>query len=236
MRSGATVVIGCSDNECGLVCFDGGTDIVDRSDRRVEIVDHAVSFVNGTKFPALAVEEAAKVSHMADLSWSVPEAEKFVRKLISWGHESPLEFASITLKIRTSRDITHELVRHRLASYCQESTRYVAYTDNIQVIRSVTLEKGSASYDMWESAVALSSKMYRDILKTTGKAEIARTVLTGSTATSIMVQMNMREFRHFLKLRLSKSAHPDMRQVAKLCKTVAEEHGFGVFLEDMPRE
>ena len=112
----------------------------------------------------------------------------------------------------------------------------MAYTDNIQLIRSVTLGKGSASYDMCETDVALSSKMSRDILKTTGKAEIARTVLTGSTATNIMVQMNMREFRHFLKLRISKSAHPDMRQVAKLCKTVAEENGFGVFVEDVSWE
>lgn len=143
--------------------------------------------------------------------------EDFIRMLIRRGHESVLEHASLTFKIKTNRNMTHELVRHRLASYSQESTRYVSYKDGIEFIPWIKgdiecIEDGEVKYKFYEEV----EKTYKKLIEEGYRPEEARDILPGSTATTIVMTMNMRELRHFLKLRIDKAAHPQMRELAKL--------------------
>lgn len=203
-----------------------------------EVVEHSVELVEYTPMAALQVTKAARTCYRSEKSMKISEADDFVKMLIHKGHESPLEFAHITLRITTSRDITHELVRHRLASYAQESTRYVRYKQGVQKVRPVEIKEylddgtPNPAYLVWLDGCRAAEKAYIELLRITHRPELARTVLPGSTRTTIMMQMNMREFRHFLRLRMASAAHPDMRYVAGLCRDAAEQNGLGVFLED----
>lgn len=204
-----------------------------------EVVEHTVELLECTPLASLQVAMAARTCYRSEKPMKISEADDFVKMLIHKGHESPLEFAHIMLRITTSRDITHELVRHRLASYAQESTRYVRYKNGVQKVRPVEikehLEDGTPNpaYLVWLDGCRAAEKAYIELLRITHRPELARTVLPGSTRTTIVMQMNMREFRHFLRLRIASAAHPDMRYVAGLCRDAAEQNDLGVFLEDL---
>lgn len=204
-----------------------------------EVVEHTVELLECTPLASLQVAMAARTCYRSEKPMKISEADDFVKMLIHKGHESPLEFAHIMLRITTSRDITHELVRHRLASYAQESTRYVRYKNGVQKVRPVEikeyLEDGTPNpaYLVWLDGCRAAEKAYIELLRITHRPELARTVLPGSTRTTIVMQMNMREFRHFLRLRMASAAHPDMRYVAGLCRDAAEQNDLGVFLEDL---
>ena len=140
------------------------------------------------------------------------DPEKFIRMLIKKGHESVLEHAAATVKIITSRAVTHELVRHRLASYSQESQRYVSYADGVTFIHPTWWKE--ASYDArekWTDAMRYAEAHYLDLIDAGCRPEQARDVLPNATATTIYMTANMREWRHILRLRTSPRAHPQMR-------------------------
>jgi thymidylate synthase (FAD) len=140
--------------------------------------------------------------------------------IIKRGHESILEHEKVTVIITTDRGVTHEIVRHRIASYSQESTRYCNYSmdvfgNEISVIEPYFYVGDEQKYLSWFRSCLNSEKEYieqTNILKC--KPEEARTVLPNSLKTEIVVTFNMREWRHFFKLRCAKTAHPQMRQVA----------------------
>lgn len=169
------------------------------------------------------IEIAGRTCYKSESEFTKESGEKFVKKLIKLGHESVLEHGSLTFKIKTNRNITHELVRHRIASYSQESTRYVKY-DDIEFIP-------------WNNYV--QEDFYKDIewlygalIRKNFKPEEARDILPGSVATTIIVTMNMRELRHFLKLRLDKAAHPQMRELAGMIKEIIKEN-YPVFIGEL---
>lgn len=196
-----------------------------------EVIEHSVELTEYSKLAFMTVANTARNCYQSGELVNLEKAREFVKMLIHKGHESPLEFASVTFRIITSRDVTHELVRHRLASYAQESTRYVRYSGGVQLVRPVDIPAGSEAYYTWLAACREASSAYAELLDLTKRPELARTVLPGSTKTTIIMKMNMREFRHFIKLRTSPAAHPDMRCVARLCRKRVEEVGLGDFLE-----
>lgn len=198
-----------------------------------EVIDHQVSLKDYTSFAAMKVATAARNCYQSQKDMTLKDSEDFVRMLIGKGHESPLEFAGVTFHIITSRDISHELVRHRIASFAQESTRYVRYAKGIQFVRPVEFKEDSPEYYTWLNLMRDASVAYKMLLKQTNRPELARSVLPGSTKTSIYMHMNMRELRHFLMLRLSPAAHPDMQRVAQLCKQAvnAADSQLSVFIE-----
>lgn len=125
------------------------------------------------------------------------------------------------------RGISHEIVRHRDASYCQESTRYCNYTkekfgSEITVIQPCFFEKDSREYFIWERNMECCEKAYFDLLDCGCSPQQARCVLPNSLKTEIIMTANIREWRHFLELRCSKAAHPQMIEVA--CKVLTEFH------------
>ena len=148
----------------------------------------------------------------------------FVKNIIKRGHEAVLEHFNITVRFTVDRGVSHEIVRHRLASYCQESTRYCNYSNDafgaeITVIKPCYLEEGSEQYNHWIQAMADAEKHYFDLLACGCTPQEARAVLPNSLKTEVVMTANLREWRHFFKLRCSPAAHPQMREVAiALCK------------------
>lgn len=150
-------------------------------------------------------------------------AEKFVRTLIRNGHEAMLEHAGMTVIFTVDRGVSHELVRHRLASFAQESTRYCNYSkdkfgNEITVIKPCFLEEGSAEYIIdWEATMRECEARYFRMLGEGFTPQEARSVLPNSLKTEVVMTANFREWRHFLKLRaagVTGKPHPQMLEVA----------------------
>lgn len=156
------------------------------------------------------------------------DPEKFIRMIIKRGHESVLEHGSLTFKVRTNRAIANEIVRHRLASYSQESTRYVKY-DDIEFIPGEKLKDPNL-----ENLLLSAELAYKLLLTTDFKPEEARDILPNATATTLVMTMNFRELRHFLKLRLDKAAHPQIRELAEMILEILKEK-YPVFVEDIEK-
>ncbi|MBQ3452883.1 FAD-dependent thymidylate synthase [Candidatus Saccharibacteria bacterium] len=166
------------------------------------------------------IEIAGRTCYKSESNITSDSAKKFVASVIKNGHESVIEHEKITVRIICDRGITHEIVRHRLASYSQESTRYCNYSkdkfDNeLTFIRPPFFEKGSEVYQIWLSAMQESELNYLDMIESGVKPEEARTVLPNSLKTEIIVTMNLREWRHFFKVRTADAAHPQMREIAR---------------------
>lgn len=156
------------------------------------------------------------------------DPEKFIRMIIKRGHESVLEHGSLTFKLRTNRAIANEIVRHRLASYSQESTRYVKYDD----IEFIPCERLGKTYG--EDMLSRIEDAYKFLIDQEFKPEEARDILPNATATTLVMTMNFRELRHFLKLRLDKAAHPQIRELAGMILDILKEK-YPVFVEDIER-
>jgi thymidylate synthase (FAD) len=145
--------------------------------------------------------------------------KQFVKNIIARGHESVLEHVSFSVRFTCDRGVSHEIVRHRIASYSQESTRYCNYSKGdfngeITVIEPCFLVPGTAGYDMWYRACQMAEQYYFSMLDWGCSPQEARAVLPNSLKTELVMTANIREWRHFLKLRTSKAAHPQMREIA----------------------
>ena len=157
-------------------------------------------------------------------------AKKFVKMLIDRGHEAMIEHSSLSVKFVVDRGVSHELVRHRIASFAQESTRYVNYSlekfgNEINVIdirNGINLDNKmkhmdsdtiSAIMGEWCLAMEDAEKHYMKMIELGATPQIARSVLPNSTKTEITITANYREWRNFFKLRVPNTAHPQMREV-----------------------
>lgn len=146
-------------------------------------------------------------------------AEKFISMILKSGHESVLEHEKITVRFVCDRGVSHEIVRHRIASYSQESTRYCNYSkdkfgNELTFIRPLFWAKDSEEYALWKSSMQQVEDSYNKLIAMGAKAEEARSILPNSIKTEIAVTMNLREWRHFFRLRTSQRSHPQMREVA----------------------
>ena len=145
-------------------------------------------------------------------------APAFVRRIIDSGHHSVIEHVSASVRIVCDRGVTHELVRHRLASFSQESTRYCNYGSGkfgreITVIRPYFWEAGEREYTLWRRAMVAAESAYLGLLDAGATPQEARSVLPNSLKTEIVVTANFREWRHIFTLRTAKAAHPQMREI-----------------------
>jgi thymidylate synthase (FAD) len=137
------------------------------------------------------------------------------------------------------RGVSHELVRHRIASYSQESTRYVRYgktADGITFIEPCFLDPKSPGYSAWKVACQFAEIQYQAMLDNGCTPQEARAVLPNSLKTEVVVTMNLRAWRHFFTLRLDRAAHPQAREVAKLALDLLSEHIPVVFDEFKSKE
>ena len=145
-------------------------------------------------------------------------AKRFVRMLIEKGHEAMLEHSILTVRFIVDRGVSHEIVRHRIASFAQESTRYCNYSkdkfgNEITVVKPYTIQNDTEFAHWWVSC-AEAEKVYFDLLNYGATPQIARSVLPNSLKTELIMTANYREWRNFFRLRTAKAAHPQMREVA----------------------
>lgn len=167
------------------------------------------------------IERCGRVCYKSEHKITKSSAEDFVRKIIANGHLSVLEHFSVTARFVCDRGVSHEIVRHRIASYSQESTRYCDYSNDrfagsITFIEPCFLEKGTDKYEQWAKACYVSEGTYLNFRKCGFPPQEARSVLPNAVKTELIMTANLREWRHFFRLRLSRQAHPQMREVALL--------------------
>lgn len=167
------------------------------------------------------LEECGRVCYKSEDKITEGSAARFVAGIIKRGHEAVLEHCSVTVKFICDRGVSHEIVRHRMASYCQESTRYCNYSkdgfgNEITVIEPCYLKPGSKSYTLWKNLCSCAEQVYFSMLEDGCSPQEARAVLPNSLKTEVVMTANMREWRHFFKLRCAAAAHPQMREVACL--------------------
>lgn len=165
------------------------------------------------------IERAGRTCYKSEGRIGDGTAERFIAGIIKRGHESVLEHASITVRMICDRGVSHELVRHRIASYSQESTRYCNYADGkfggeVAFIKPCFWERNDILMDRWMGAMLAAEYTYKEMLSLGATPEEARSVLPNSLKTEVVVTMNVREWRHFFKLRTSAAAHPQMREIA----------------------
>ncbi len=174
------------------------------------------------------LEQCGRVCYKSEDKITDGSAEKFCANIIKRGHEAVLEHCSVTVKFICDRGVSHEIVRHRMASYCQESTRYCNYSkdgfgNEITVIEPCYLKGKPQSYTLWKNLCGCAEQVYFSMLADGCSPQEARAVLPNSLKTEVVMTANMREWRHFFKLRCSLAAHPQMREVACLLLTQFKE-------------
>ena len=208
------------------------------------VIRPGFSFENPEELNEMGVlrrlEKAGRTCYKSEGNIGVDSASDFIRRIMALGHESILEHEKVTVRIVCDRGVTHEIVRHRIASYSQESTRYCNYSGArfggvITVIQPCFWEENTKMYDLWFAAMEHAESIYLQLLKDGASPQEARSVLPNALKTEIVVTYNLREWRHFLRLRCSKKAHPQMREIACAILSVFKEK-LSVIFGDIPEE
>lgn len=172
-----------------------------------------------------AIERAGRTCYKSEDMVNENSAERFVKGLIKRGHESVIEHEKITVRIICDRGVSHEIVRHRIASYSQESTRYCNYCNDkfgkeLSFIEPCFFnsesEEDKKNKEIWTESMKFIEKSYNMLIENGAKPEEARSILPNSLKTEIIVTMNLRSWRNFFKLRTDKSAHPQIREISNM--------------------
>jgi thymidylate synthase (FAD) len=174
-----------------------------------------------------AIERIGRTCYKSEDKITDDSYETFVRNLIKRGHLSVIEHCSATADIICDRGVTHEIVRHRIGSYSQESTRYCNYSADKYGNEITVIDPGTAfewgdtpaaeeKRAYWKSACRVAEVQYLQMLESGASPQEVRSVLPNSLKTEIWVTYNLREWRHFFQLRCAQAAHPQMQEVARM--------------------
>ena len=185
----------------------------------------------------MLIERAGRVCYKSENKIKRDSAETFIRGILKRGHESVIEHVSVTVRVICDRGVSHEIVRHRIASYSQESTRYCNYADDkfgneITVIEPYFFDDEDFMYSVWYNSCKQAEDAYNALISRGVSPQEARSILPNSLKTEMFVTMNLREWRHFFKLRCSPAAHPQMRQIANMILDQFKQL-FPLFVEDI---
>lgn len=205
----------------------------------MKIIEPKVELINAPDYVTIlsTVEQAGRTCYKSEDKITDGSAEKFVRNILKRGHEAVIEHASLTVRFTCDRGVSHEIVRHRLAAYCQESTRYCNYSKDgfggeITVIKPMSFDCSDSPYRIWKRSCENAEVAYFDLLNEGCTPQEARSVLPNSLKTEVVMTADMREWRHFIRLRCAPAAHPDMRVVAGLLYDLLKST-YPVFFEDI---
>lgn len=165
------------------------------------------------------LELAGRVCYKSEEKITPDSAVGFVGRILQRGHESVLEHEKLTVRLICDRGVTHEVVRHRIASYSQESTRYCNYSKDkyqreLTFIRPCFWEDEPEKFEIWKKAMQSAEDAYLALMDLGATAQEARSVLPNSLKTELVMTMDLREWRHFFRLRTAPAAHPQMREIA----------------------
>lgn len=192
----------------------------------MKIIDQSWEWVQKPVLPLETIEKAGRTCYKSEDRITKDSSNQFAKMVLSRGHESVIEHVNASVKFITNRGVTHELVRHRLASFSQESTRYVKYDGDMEFIEPVW---GNFSDDhladvgldspenYWVMSMEQAEGRYRILLDKGWRPEQAREVLPNSLKAEIITTANLREWRHIFKLRTSKKSHPQIRALMISC-------------------
>ncbi len=185
---------------------------------KIEIIDD----INGEEI-LYKLERIGRTCYKSEdkINGDIENTKKFIGNIIKRGHESVIEHHSISVRVTCDRGVSHEIVRHRLASYSQESTRYCNYTKDkfdkqLTFIKPYFLNNYDENFEIWKKSMESIEKNYFDLIEAFAKPEEARGILPNSLKTEIVMTMNLRSWRHFFKLRSDMSAHPQIREVSNM--------------------
>ncbi len=190
-----------------------------------------------TSEPERQIEKAGRTCYKSENKITENSAGIFSKMMRERGHHAMLEHAAASFRIITDRGISHEIVRHRLASYAQESTRYCNYSLNKFENHCSFIEPPDLTdtqHEIWRNSCEEAEKDYFAMLKAGCHAQIARSVLPTCLKTELVMTANFREWRHFIALRGSKAAHPQIRPIALEIWRVLMNHAPGVFDDLLP--
>ena len=208
----------------------------------MKIIKPYIEIIDAPDYNAMLkkIERIGRICYKSESKITEDSAEGFIRGIIKRGHESVIEHCGISVLVVCDRGVTHEIVRHRIASYSQESTRYCNYSkgefgSEITVIEPCFFEGDSMVRFVWKSACQADEDAYIKLLEMGCSPQEARDVLPNSLKTELVMTMNLREWRHFIKLRTSPAAHTQMREVAQM---IADEfvQRYPVFFEGCAHE
>lgn len=169
------------------------------------------------------IERIARVCYKSEdkISPDGESAKRLIKMLIDREHEAMLEHGSISVLFICDRGVSHEIVRHRMASFAQESTRYCNYSkdkfgNELTFIEPCFWDENSYQYEDWERAMYEAEQSYIELIRDQGASpQEARSVLPNSLKTELVMTANYREWRHFFKLRCAEAAHPQMRELTR---------------------
>ena len=194
------------------------------------------------------IELVARTCYKSEDKITAESAPKMVKALLSRKHLAMIEHAHVSVKFICDRGVTHEIVRHRVASYAQESTRYCNYSQGkfdgeITVIEPLFFQEGTPEHFVWYQSCLEAERAYNTLIRMGRSPQEARSVLPNSLKTEIVVTMNLREWIHFFNLRVlgtTGAPHPQMREAAfpvleafarELPEVFGEMYGDAIFKE-----
>lgn len=202
----------------------------------MKIINHKVDIIYPSRLTgwvdeARKIEAAARTCYKSENYISEDSWKALIKKLKENNHGAMLEFGNFICRITTDRGVSHELVRHRIASFAQESTRYCNYGKNkfnneLTFIKPVEIDISKNEFKIWKSAMEAAEESYLTMIEEKVKPENARSVLPNSLKTEVVMKCNWRELLHMLDLRTSAAAHPDIRYVMNMIKDA--------FIENIP--
>jgi thymidylate synthase (FAD) len=205
----------------------------------MKVFNPAVFIVDAPLYSVLSrkIENIARVCYKSEDKIKHGSDIQLIDRLIKNGHHAMIEHDSISVLFSVNRGITHEIVRHRLCSFAQSSTRYCNYSGErfgkeISVIEPMFFERGSLEYQLWYDLNAAAEQAYMALIEAGATPQQARDVLPHSLQADIVVTANIREWRTIFGLRCDLAAHPQMLQVMlPLLDWCINE--YPVFFEDM---
>jgi len=205
----------------------------------MRIIEPSVSIIDPPDYQRMLkhIEAAGRTCYKSEDKISDDSAERFIGNIISREHLSVCEHVGFSVRFICDRGVTHELVRHRLCSFSQESTRYCNYSGEkfgreVTFIRPVFWEENSREYKWWYSSVCNAEAVYLELIESEASPQEARSVLPNSTKTEIVVTTNLREWRLIFSQRCAKDAHPSIQQIMLPLLSYAATN-YPVFFQDL---
>ena len=164
------------------------------------------------------IEQAARNCYRSEdrITEDGESARKIVKMLMSKHHNAMLEFVDITVRLVCDIGVYKDLTRHRHCSFAIESTRYCNYKDGIHFIKPCNIPEKTSAYAIWFDTMMVIDKAYQEMVQAGAKPDQLRMLLPHSTAASVVMKANVREWRHIFELRTSTAAHPSVQQVMNM--------------------
>ncbi|MCK5606674.1 FAD-dependent thymidylate synthase [Candidatus Pacearchaeota archaeon] len=199
----------------------------------MELIKASCELIYMTIAPEIAIERAARTCYKSNKSSTEESRNEFITKLIKSGHLAMIEHAHASFRCVVDRGVSHEIVRHRLFSFAQESTRYCNYKGGVTFIIPPWIEittgkwsfehvlsKSNSPTGLWFRQMLWSERVYIKLIKEGWSPQQARSVLPNSLKTEIVITGNLREWRYFFELRTAPAAHPQMQEIANQMLTI----------------